>query len=526
MGKKLTDSSIPTLTSNATNDLLMIVDVSDTSGDPAGTSKKIAASNLTNPGPLRNVADRTSYPYSSLAGNFQSMGRCRHGIMTGGTQFILVFPNFLVLTGAEGTAGGPATMTASIEKMDGTLVQATFNGLTTGTVADKAYLYSDPITVSIAEGEQIFVRHWRNCAGGGFFGQDSFLNVGPNNAHTAPLSASYATGECYQLGATVTDRTASTGVFGDTNGSMFRPCMILGYSDKQSLWIQGDSKCVGQSDAHTDGFLSLGNTTKSFDNLVAYTNLSVGGEQLFNLTSAAGGPASMTLRLTTVPYYTAAIEVLGTNDVATGSRSALNFLTDLASYVTKMAPLPVYAATISPLASSTNNWIDDAGQTPNAGNAARIVVNDALRAGAPSSTGFGGQRVAGYFDYADAVESFRNSGRWKHWPTARAITDAAIDIGVSATTLNSASAAFTQEDNGIFVNIGGAGVAGAAILVRMQYTGSATSCTILTAASTTVSGATAQIGAQMYTVDGTHERSYGYLAVKLANAFTPWKFIR
>lgn len=77
----------------------------------------------------------------------------------------------------------------------------------------------------------------------------------------------------------------------------------------------------------------------------------------------------------------------------------------------------------------------------------------------------------------------------------RVVTDGAI--AASGTTLTSATAAFASTDAGRTVSIAGAGVAGAALTALITVYTNATTVTLGTAASTTVTGATVNIGSSV-----------------------------
>lgn len=189
----------------------------------------------------------------------------------------------------------------------------------------------------------------------------------------------------------------------------------------------------------------------------------------------------------------------------------------------------VYAATITPHETATSDgYGTTGGQTTDANEAARIARNTWLRAGAPCTLGTDwptpvavgtngallmgqpGHPLTGYFDLADVVESARNSGKWK--AADRSVTDGAITTGTAV--LTSATANFSAADVGTFVNVNGAGAAGAVLSSTVLSYQSPTQVTLSNNASATVTGA--GVAVNPWTADGTHPSARGHIAMAAA----------
>lgn len=466
-------------------------------------------------GSVRNVATNCSTSHAAFNGGvFQQMSRSSHVCTSNVTSVKILLPNWRAAAGAETAPGSTATMKVAIEKLDGTLAPATYGGVSSMVVPDGGFITTDAITVTLGRGERFYVRVWRSSTSGILYGVPALNTITPADSRYKTSSAGIVTGERFNYGVTTADLTASTGTFTNAGNFMYRPAAIVGWSRYPAVADFGDSKSIGTNDVVSDFSSFLGNTGRALAGKVAFCLFGVGGETLYNLTSNTNAATSMTQRLQMMQYFTHVFMNMGTNDIHGSTRTDVQFLTDLATFVGLFPNQRVYAMTVPCRASSTDNFATLAGQTPfNTGSSftTQKSVNDALRTASAVSTGTGAQKVAGVFDYNDANASSRNSGIFKVWPNGRNVTDAAIDIGVSTTTLNSATAAFTAADLGLEVVVAGAGAAGAVLTTGITAIVSATAVTISVAAGTTVSGATANIGTHRSASDGIHESPSGYI---------------
>jgi hypothetical protein len=94
---------------------------------------------------------------------------------------------------------------------------------------------------------------------------------------------------------------------------------------------------------------------------------------------------------------------MGINDIGSG-RSASQIKGDLETIIAAFTK-PVYVATIEPQSSSSDDWATVANQTPDANNSVRTALNGNIRSGLAGA--------AGYIEFADIVETARDSGKWK-----------------------------------------------------------------------------------------------------------------
>lgn len=178
---------------------------------------------------------------------------------------------------------------------------------------------------------------------------------------------------------------------------------------------------------------------------VASILLGISGE--FAQNYAANAKRARRFQALDASVPTHAIVALGTNDLAAG-RTLAQIQADLLTVWTTVANrnARVYTATVPPLATSTDSWATLGNQTPPAFESVRIALNAWLRDGSPIDAtskaavavgtssnvlraGASGHPLAtatgvtgGYFEVADAVESARDSGKWKVTGAAFAYT--------------------------------------------------------------------------------------------------------
>lgn len=179
-------------------------------------------------------------------------------------------------------------------------------------------------------------------------------------------------------------------------------------------------------------------------------------------------------------------------------------------------------ATSSVRSSAACREIDTASRTGFADSAPLRTASPVNSSLVPVTVGATGALVAGsaghplsvwsnstpIIELADVVETSRDSGIWKV-RNLTSITDGAMTSG--SNVLTSASAPFTSAmaavGAGYYVNVAGAGAAGASITALITGHTSATQVTIATNASTTVSGASVKIG-QSPAPDGLHPTAW------------------
>jgi hypothetical protein len=186
----------------------------------------------------------------------------------------------------------------------------------------------------------------------------------------------------------------------------------------------------------------------------------------------------------------------------------------------------VIAMTIGPRTTSTDGWRTTANQTIDAThNGVRVPYNNWLRDGAPinASTfaavavggsgvriGQAGHPVAALFEFADIVESARDSGKWAP-PGGRSFT---VTTGANGGVISSPDAAFTSADLYETVWIDNAGTAGTDYMGTVTNVRSATQVDVTTI---TPSAVTSGVGAfGVLTSDGIHMGDTALRLIKVA----------
>lgn len=470
---------------------------------PAGTSSLVRFPYL------GFVATRGHAPTTYNAGAKNSMSRSRHIAMDNISQIQLAFAGYSVGALGEGAVGANLTYTASIEFPVGVAVtRITFGSQSSGVCAPGTTLFSDMVNLPtpIPRGESFYVRMFITTTGGIPFSQAVGLNT--------PTGAVPASGEWWVLSSgAVTDNTGSltnqnNGIA--ANAGMQVPLAILGYTNRHSMLIVGDSRTIGpqaqENVCNTVG--DTGNIARSVGRQFAYCGVGAGGEQL------AGAVGSQFSQRTLMAAYCSHIVcAYGINDFQTGGLSAATTLTNLASFAAKFNPTkPIIVCTVEPNTNSTDGWgtVANQSQVSGSANTQRVLYNDALRRGSYLTP------IVRTADIANAVESAPNSGTWL--PAERSAADCSITSGQAILT-STALAQFTPDDVGKYVSVVGAGPAGAALVASVITYTSATSVTLSANASTTVGPtATAYIGTP--TSDGIHGSSISSARIERSTAFS------
>jgi hypothetical protein len=413
------------------------------------------------------------------------------------------------------------TFSAAVEDATGAVWQLTFNGQKSFTLAGGLIL-SDRLPIQVAKGDVIYVR--------------VFLSAGSAHLNRYALGGGLLTSGG---GFTATTDLTPTGSGAVTSTSKvgWGPMCIIGTpigSDviPKAVIFQGDSIAVGAYDGWQTGWqfrggfwpsqpawMGGGYLMRSLSGRAGVINGGLEGESLYTFLLNAGHfrRASLT------QFAKYAIIEYGVGDFSS-SRTAAQLQADLLTLATRNHFMGIAATiiqTITPQSTSTDRWTTTANQTTvSPQNAERVSHNNWVRDGGPIdpttklrvNTGtvnalrFGntGHPIKGYIEVADAVESARDSGKWK--TPNRIVTDGAITS--ASANLTSATAGFTSADVGSTVIVAGAGTASADLVATITTIGSSTAVALTLAAGTTVSGATTIIGAK--TQDGVHPSSNGH----------------
>lgn len=323
----------------------------------------------------------------------QMMSRSPHISRQAITQLKIIIPNFYVNPSApfqELGTGATATVTASIEYPASTFTQVTFNGgATSYDIPDLSMVTSDFVTVAIPDNTVFYVRIYFVCAGGIVY----------NNVH--PLSSFGAGVESGTSG--VTDKTMSGTV--TTANSHLDPCAIIGWTDKSSIIILGDSKTHGTGDSTADATRDFGEVARAVGGNYAYINLARGSDKA----SAFVDPTATVNRRALMAYGSHLICNYGYNDVSTDSGPTTFANLNLIWTYARSIGLKVFQTTIGPRTSSSDSWATLAGQTKTTPNTANtLALNFLIRRAVSNPPGV----LAGVIEQSNVISSSPDSGLW------------------------------------------------------------------------------------------------------------------
>lgn len=451
--------------------------------------------------------------------------RSRHTALVDCCDLRAVFVNWYVANPSyegQDTDGPFAMSIAAAWDVGGTVYPMTFGGSLTGSISPGGIVQSDPLGIEVTAGTAVYVRTYQptggyyptvTASGAGCGGFTATSNLTSTGSAAIPDASSVVNGygPSAVLGTPRVRVTPSVAVLGDSipsgTGDVYLGTAQAGYTE----WAPGGLPA--------GGFISRALTAGG----VPHLSVTHSGDKAHNFTSAF----NRFRRAALVSGCTHAICQYGVNDFYFGGQSTAQVQASLITIWSLLAErgMITWQTTITPSTTSTDGWVTTVNQAPTASiGTNRTAFNDWLRGGAPVASasnltavavgtsgallaGQPGHPLAGYFEIADLAESARNSGLW-NVSGVRTVSDAAITS--AGTTLTSATANFTSADVGKGVYIAGAGTAGAGLGTLVNSVASGTQATVNTAASTTVSGASAGIGVP--TVDGTHPTSAGHAA--------------
>lgn len=314
----------------------------------------------------------------------------------------------------EHPVGGPATYRAAIEYPEGTFTQVMFNGSASAEVAGGGAVLSDMTPVSIPEGASFWVRTYASSAWGIIF-EDG------DGGQTTVIDR--ANGESLEYAASgLADKTLG-GLIVDSNaaaGPIFRPTAVVAMTRKPTFLLTGDSRAWGYGDT-PNALGDAGELERLIGPNYGYMNVASSGDWL-NIFRDHG-----TRRAALQQYASHVVVQAAINSLRSGgsgqAKTAVQVLAEQQQVLEMFPTKTRIVTTTAPSTSSSNNFVDQAGQTVNANSAQIIAFNEAVRAGVANSVGS--------IDLADAAESSRNSGKWKTNGTARAFTS----DGLHSTTL-------------------------------------------------------------------------------------------
>lgn len=415
-------SALTELTSVASNDELVVVDKSDTTMAASGTSKRISVPTLLASVNRSNhrlgallCGDRNRPGASQLSNGTDTSATTKVAVLAppgGATNVRVEFWNWTLVSGAANTF----TLKAAIEYA-GTVYPLYFRGKRTTTVDVKGFEVSDPLPINLPAGATFYVR--------------SYVSVSSGETWPKNLTSTFET-----IGSDLTASGAAA-VTTVTARQVFSPSAVLaGSSDtwpKITVFGIGDSNMYGQGTANAE-------------NSPFRTGLWTAGIPMMN----AGKPGMATHEWagssagSSVSDRYADLGVgakytwihFGTNSIGAWAQTTaqtIASLVEVVGAVNRQGQLAI-VNTIPPRTTSTDSWATTGNQTVLATEATRLAVNVAIRAG-----------IAGawmYYDYADVLETARDSGKWKspsytsdgiHADGASALTDLNTSIATFAT---------------------------------------------------------------------------------------------
>lgn len=303
---------------------------------------------------------------------------------------------------------------------------------------------SNPITgFSVAAGGSLWVRIGQSVA---------------SSALILPFTGSFnlAAGDSSIISPSSVSQIPGTGALSTPVGGqgLYPPAIVpigIPKTPVPSVYIIGDSIAAGVGDTLAPTATgAYGLIVRGLDSVngkpIAAFNQSLSGVQL-----AQQGPGYTAYSLQLLPYCTHVIIEAASNDIASGASlaSIQNTITNLVTAIKAVngpygKPLKVYVTKVLPRVTSSNSFVDAAGQTPVAGftvGGVRDTYNTWL------STQVGGL-LDGIIDPNIYVEDQSNPGKWISTGAANyATTDgihpstAAYILGTQA--VNAAAATFT-----------------------------------------------------------------------------------
>lgn len=391
------------------------------------------------------------------------------------------YPNSLALFDNNYTVK-MAVETASGGSPSGTIIPVSFNGVRTGSVDPGAWLASDPLGISCAAGDVLFLRVYTTASG-------SFV---PVNRYIGGVFLS--NGE----GVTVppADSADSGTITAFDWGSACCPVAITGQtSDRQGVLVCGTSITAYSNDRAFDSPMH-GWIARGLSSVRGHVNVALGGETVQQLIT----PQRIYPRLIFARYCRAAIIDSGTNDLYVAGRTLAQLKADYQTLVTMLrdAGIPkIYGCKIIPRNTSTDGWETTGNQTVTAYETDRLGFNTWLDSAESP--------VDQVIDVLSSIES--SAGIFK----------------ANAATVNRTTGAGSTTTS--VVDTGGmtpSAYAGKVIKFGTSYSmilsNTATTLTLQTALGSTPGTGVAYSILDVYTNDGVHPTAVGHRAMATAAA--------
>jgi lysophospholipase L1-like esterase len=386
--------------------------------------------------------------------------RSRHVVAEDFTDIQLDYGNFY------GSSDSPIQndiyVSASIEKKnqlgETLFYPLQFKGNRTGVISPGGYITSDELGLEFTKGEVFYVRTYvyvqeadhKWPAGlalfptvdgeSGVLGDKTSMEDFPWNWQSVTLwsaNANIKTGDWrrassdwkYLYRAETTGTTGTTAPTSTTDGEIvtdgsvtwkvyqspatgcygYTPMGISGRTKKivPTIAMIGDSIISGAGDVNprktSVGGDNYGFFVRAINDQIGLAMLNHSGERTEHF--IGDNRIRRILRTNSVTH---AVVEHGINDVNYQKpRTFEQIKTNLLNIYTALAQrgIKVYATTLTPVTTSTDNWATEQNQSVKSNEAARVAVNEWIR-----TTPY---PLSGYFETADTVETHRNSGIWK-----------------------------------------------------------------------------------------------------------------
>lgn len=364
------------------------------------------------------VATRSFVASNSTPAQTQSMCRAFHFARDDITSLKLVFQD---ATGVnEAVSGATTTIEASIEYPEGVYTRVQFSGVDAGSMASGATLISDATAVTIPNGAKFFTRVYRLNANGFRYNLYATRNdVGGDKA---------------EAGTSVTNRVMGGTITSNVNFTV-TPQAIIGQTRRVSVFMVGDSRCIGVNDDFTDNTNGdTGEFARTLGPEFAYINAGIAGD------SPSTFLTSPTKRLQLASYCSHVVSNYGINQLTAGGAASVVQSTLLVLWGRLRNDKDgLFHSTLPPVTTSTDGWATLANQTTVASNAARQTVNTFIRT-TPDN-------LDAFFEHAAAVEAASAPGKW--------------EVGMTTEGTHESEAAYVKE----FTD----GVIDTALFIRPDY---------------------------------------------------------
>jgi len=308
--------------------------------------------------------------------------------------------------------------------LGGTIYRVTFGGRRSVTIDPGGKVRSDPVGLDVKAGDVLNVLTY--LASGTAYGNRTNFN-NPGGRYTNDVVG----GGGFTAGSNLT--APGSAAIPDAESNLYGPTVLLGDTNSRTPVVVGigDSIMAGQGDSNDmGGHINVNNAGGWFQRAFAGVNPNI------SLAKASEKGAQFVLpanHFRRAPYITPgcwALEAYGRNDILDGASVTMSGKAAIWQMVKRRGGR-VATTTVTPETSSSDSWATAENQTVLSATreAARVEINTWLRAGAPLSPTTGevvapgtagavtigntGHPVAFLIDTADAVESSRNSGKWK-----------------------------------------------------------------------------------------------------------------